>query len=49
MTEPIPPLGPAAAPAGPPSQSAGGNDAVGTALGTSRLWFTAAQGMVTAV
>jgi glucoamylase len=41
-----------AAPAGPqfdPTWAPGAKDAVGTALGKSRLWFTVAQGIVTEV
>ena len=50
MTEPNPPLGRAPAPAAVhPTWAPGAKDAVGTALGTSRLWFTVAQGIVTEV
>ncbi|MFI4889524.1 MAG: glycoside hydrolase family 15 protein [Steroidobacterales bacterium] len=50
MTEPFPPRGNA-----PPADrdystwAPGSKDAVGTALGSSRLWFTVAQGIVTEV
>ena len=50
MTEPFPPLGQAPAPTSVhPTWAPGSKDAVGTALGTSRLWFTMAQGIVTEV
>jgi len=50
MTETLKPLGAAPAPASTrPTWAPGAKDAVGTALGTSRLWFTVAQGIVTEV
>lgn len=50
MTEIFPPIGSApAATASYPTWAPAAKDAVGTALGTSRLWFTVAQGIVTEV
>jgi glucoamylase len=50
MTETQKPQGTAPAPASTcPTWAPAAKDAVGTALGTSRLWFTVAQGIVTEV
>lgn len=50
MFKNIPPQGTAPAPASTcPTWAPAAKDAVGTALGTSRLWFTLAQGIVTEV
>jgi glucoamylase len=50
VTDPTPPTGIAPAPAYTnPAWAPAAKDAVGTALGTSRLWFTLAQGIVTEV
>lgn len=50
MTENLPPQGTAPAPAwSHPTWAPATKDAVGTALGASRLWFTLAQGIVTEV